>query len=45
MLIAESEDHVHQGFDVQACGLYHGPDHWARVSQHALAVFPSVSVR
>lgn len=35
---------MHQGFDVEACGLYHGPDHWARVSQHALAVSRSLGI-
>lgn len=38
------EDHVHEGFDVEACGSYHGPDHWARVSQHALAVSRSLGI-
>lgn len=38
------EGHVHRNFDVEACGLYHGPDHWARVSQHALAVSRSLGI-
>lgn len=38
------EDHVHNGFDAEVCGLYHGPDHWARVSQHALAVSRSLGI-
>lgn len=42
--IRKIEDHVHRSFDVEACGLYHGPDHWARVSQHALAVSRSLGI-
>jgi uncharacterized protein len=38
------EDHVHESFDLEACGTYHGPDHWARVGQHALAVSRSLGV-
>jgi uncharacterized protein len=38
------EDHVHEGFDVEACGTFHGPDHWARVGQHALAVSRSLGI-
>ncbi|KWT69521.1 MULTISPECIES: hypothetical protein [unclassified Variovorax] len=38
------EDHVHNAFDAEVCGLYHGPDHSARVSQHALAVSRSLGI-
>lgn len=38
------QEHVHQGFDAEACGQYHGPAHWARVSQHALAVSRSLGI-
>lgn len=30
-------DHVLSTFDPEACGDYHGPDHWARVRQHGHA--------
>ena len=31
-------------FNQEACGYYHGPDHWDRVSQHALATARSMGV-
>ena len=31
-------------FDPEACGDYHGPDHWARVNEHAMAVARSLGV-
>lgn len=31
-------------FDSTACGEYHGPDHWARVSAHSAAVARSLGV-
>jgi len=31
-----------EAFDADAAGYYHGPDHWARVSRHALAVARSL---
>ncbi|CAN7783271.1 hypothetical protein LJR175_008308 [Variovorax sp. LjRoot175] len=42
--IRRIEDHVHEAVDMEACGTYHGPDHWARVSQHALAVSRSLGI-
>lgn len=33
-----------ENFDSDVCGLYHGPDHWARVCLHAHAVSRSLGV-
>lgn len=38
------KDHVIENFDEEACGGYHGPDHWARVCQHGHAVARSLGV-
>lgn len=31
-------------FNQEACGYYHGPDHWGRVSQHAVATARSLGI-
>lgn len=35
---------VMASFDPEACGDYHGPDHWNRVNEHAMAVARSLGV-
>ncbi len=36
--IAAIQEHVQANYDHEACGTFHGPDHWDRVSKHSLAV-------
>ena len=32
------KEHISQIFDMDACGIHHGPDHWNRVATHAISV-------
>lgn len=42
--LAAINTHVVDNFDAEACGQYHGPDHWARVSNHGIAVARSLAL-
>ncbi len=35
---------VFDSFDREACGTYHGPDHWARVNAHGLTIARSLGI-
>ncbi len=42
--LAAIDTHVNDVFDPEACGLYHGHAHWARVSNHGIAVARSLAL-
>lgn len=42
--ISAIEQHVLDNHDEQACGEFHGPEHWYRVQRHALAVARSMGI-
>lgn len=43
--IERINEHIYeQVFDEDACGIYHGPAHWTRVSEHGVAVARSMGI-
>lgn len=42
--LAGIEAHIASTFDEEACGVFHGPRHWERVSLHARAVARSLGI-
>lgn len=43
--IERIQEHIDKNvFDEQACGIFHGPEHWERVSDHGAAVARSMGI-